>query len=94
MQNQIRTNELRIDLLRQQNESFKLSLEKLLSMNSNSSLVSEERYEEMRNQSRQEQSYRRYSFANEIVPSVRFSLQPYTFYFCMFRKQNKIHYGY
>lgn len=93
MQNQIRTNELRVDLLRQQNESLKSSLDKLLSMNNQNS-ISEERYEELRNQSRQEQSYRRYSFANETVPSVRFFLPLPLFYFGIFRKQNQIRYGY
>ena len=77
MQNQMRTNEIRIDLLRQQNESLKCSLEKLLTMNHNnnhnSSMVSEERYEELRSQSRQEPPQRRYSYANETVPSVGFS---------------------
>jgi hypothetical protein len=72
MQNQIRTNEIRIDLLRRQNESLKSSLEKLLSMN-NSSLVSEERYEELRTQSRQEQPYRRNSYGNESITPVNMS---------------------
>ncbi|CAF4735521.1 unnamed protein product [Rotaria sp. Silwood1] len=75
MQNQMRTNEIRIDLLRKQNDSLKSSLEKLLSMNNNnnsSSLVTEERYEELRNQSRQEQSYRRYSYGNEtVIPKTK-----------------------
>ncbi|CAF4350072.1 unnamed protein product, partial [Rotaria magnacalcarata] len=56
MQNQMRTNEIRIDLLRKQNDSLKSSLEKLLAVNNTSpSLVTGERYEELRNQSRQEQ---------------------------------------
>lgn len=71
MQNQIRTNEIRIDLLRKQNESLKASLEKLLSRNNNnnspSSVITEERYEELRNQSKQEQPYRRYSYSNETI---------------------------
>ncbi|CAF0967377.1 unnamed protein product, partial [Rotaria sordida] len=77
MQNQMRTNEIRIDLLRKQNDSLKSSLEKLLSMNNNnnnnnSSLVTEERYEELRSQSRQEQPYRRYSYGNEtIIPKSK-----------------------
>lgn len=72
MQNQIRTNEIRIDLLRKQNESFKSSLEKLLSVNNVSTpLVTEERYEELRNQSRQEQPYRRYSYGQEPITPVR-----------------------
>jgi len=71
MKNQIRTNEIRIDLLRRQNDSLKSSLEKLLSMNSQP-LVSEERYEELRSQSRQEQPYRRYSYGNETVTPVDF----------------------
>lgn len=72
MQNQIRTNEIRIDLLRKQNESFKSSLEKLLSVNNVSTpLVTEERYEELRNQSRQEQPYRRYSYGQETITPVR-----------------------
>jgi hypothetical protein len=71
MQNQLHTNEIRIDLLRKQNDSLKSSLEKLLLRNNNSpSMVTEERYEEIRNQSRQEQSYRRYSYGNETVTSV------------------------
>lgn len=79
MQNQIRTNEIRVDLLRRQNESLRSSLEKLLTMNHNnnnhdSSMVSEERYEELRSQSRQDQSQRRYSYANETAPSVGSSL--------------------
>jgi hypothetical protein len=76
MKNQIRTNEIRIDLLRRQNDSLKSSLEKLLSINNNSpSLVTEERYEEIRNQSRQEQPYRRYSYGNEnITPVSKFSV--------------------
>ncbi|UJR36580.1 hypothetical protein I4U23_029299 [Adineta vaga] len=73
MQNQMRTNEIRVDLLRKQNESLKRSLEKLLSMNNNnnnnnnnmSSIVTEERYEELRTQSRQETAPRRYSYGNE-----------------------------
>jgi hypothetical protein len=67
MQNQMRTNEIRIDLLRRQNDSLKSSLEKLLTMNNNnnSSSVTGERYEELRSQSRQEQPYRRYSYGNE-----------------------------
>jgi hypothetical protein len=72
MQNQMRTNEIRIDLLRKQNDSLKSSLEKLLSMNNNNSpsSITEGRYEELRNQSRQEQPYRRYSYANESVTPV------------------------
>jgi DNA repair exonuclease SbcCD ATPase subunit len=72
MQNQLRTNEIRIDLLRKQNDSLKSSLEKLLSMNNSHSppLVTEERYEELRNHSRQEQPYRRYSYGNETVTPV------------------------
>jgi hypothetical protein len=71
MQNQMRTNEIRIDLLRRQNDSLKSSIEKLLSRNNNSpSLITEERYEELRNQSRQEQPYRRYSYGNETITSV------------------------
>ncbi len=72
MQNQMRTNEIRIDLLRRQNESLKSSLEKLLSMNNNhnSSSITEERYEELRSQSRQEQPYRRYSYGNETMTLV------------------------
>ncbi len=71
MQNQLRTNEMRIELLRKQNDSLKSSLEKLLAMNSQP-LVSEERYEELRSQSRQEQPYRRYSYGNETVTPVDF----------------------
>jgi hypothetical protein len=72
MQNQIRTNEIRIDLLRRQNDSLKSSLEKLLSVNDRSTpLITEERYEELRNQSRQEQPYRRYSYGNETVTPVQ-----------------------
>ncbi|CAF0975911.1 unnamed protein product [Adineta steineri] len=71
MQNQMRTNEIRVDLLRKQNESLKISLEKLLSMHSNNnntpSLITEERYEELRSQSRQEQPHRKYSYENEIA---------------------------
>jgi len=71
MQNQMRTNEIRIDLLRRQNDSLKSSIEKLLLRNNNSpSIVTEDRYEELRNQSRQEQPYRRYSHGNEIITSV------------------------
>ena len=72
MQNQMRTNEIRIDLLRKQNDSLKSSLDKLISMNNNnnSSLITGERYEELRNQSRQEQEYRRYSYGNESVTPV------------------------
>ena len=71
MQNQIHTNELRIDLLRKQNDSLKVSLEKFLSVQNHSPpMVTEERYEELRNQSRQEQLHRRYSFANETITSV------------------------
>lgn len=74
MQNQMRTNEIRIDLLRKQNDSLKTSLEKLLSMNNGSpSSITEERYEEIRNQSRQEQRSRRYSYGNETVSSVNFT---------------------
>lgn len=77
MQNQMRTNEIRIDLLRKQNDSLKSSLEKLLSINHDSpSLVTGERYEELRNQSRQEQQqqqpYRRYSHGNESITPVKF----------------------
>ncbi|CAM2705980.1 unnamed protein product [Rotaria socialis] len=73
MQNQMRTNEIRIDLLRKQNDSLKSSLEKLLAVNNTSpSLVTGERYEELRNQSRQEQPYRRYSYSNEtIIPKSK-----------------------
>lgn len=88
MQNQIRTNEIRVDLLRRQNDSLKASLEKLLTMNHNnnhdSSMVSEERYEELRSQSRQEQPHRRYSFANETVPSVGFSHQNFRSFICIY----------
>ncbi|CAM2722578.1 unnamed protein product [Rotaria socialis] len=67
-QNQMRTNEIPIDLLRKQNDSLKSSLEKLLIVhNTSPSLVTGERYEELRNQSRQEQSYRRYSYSNESI---------------------------
>lgn len=72
MQNQIRTNEIRIDLLRKQNESLKTSLEKLLLAQQNQhsqsqvSMINEERYEELRNQSRQESMrYRRFSSGND-----------------------------
>ncbi len=71
MQNQMRTNEIRIDLLRRQNDSLKSSLEKLLSINNSSqSLVTGERYEELRSQSRQEPPDRRYSYGNETVTPV------------------------
>lgn len=81
MQNQMRTNEIRIDLLRKQNDSLKSSLEKLLSMNNNNnyynnfddhnqSSITEERYEELRNQSRPEQPQRRYSYGNEAITPV------------------------
>lgn len=70
MQNQIRTNEIRIDLLRKQNDSLKSSLAKLLSMNNTQPLVAEDRYEELRNQSKQEQPYRRYSYGNETITPV------------------------
>ncbi len=59
MQNQMRTNELHVDLLRKQNSS----LENFL-------LATEERHNELRNQSKQEQSHHRYSYANEIVTPV------------------------
>ena len=73
MQNQIRTNEIRIDLLRKQNDSLKSSLEKLLSLNNpSSSIVIEQRNDELRNQSRRQQSYRRYSYENETNTSVSF----------------------
>ena len=68
MQNQIRTNEIRIDLLRKQNQSLKSSLDKLMLVQQTafSSNVTEERYEEMRNQSRMD------SFRNESTSSVSF----------------------
>lgn len=71
MRNQMRTNEIRIDLLRKQNESLKNSLEKLILMNNTMpSMVTEERYEELRTQSRQEQEPRRYSYGNESASQV------------------------
>ncbi|CAF1394768.1 unnamed protein product [Rotaria sp. Silwood1] len=71
MQNQMRTNEFRIDSLQKQNDSLKFSLEKLQLTNNHTNplLVTEERYEKLRNQSKQEQSYRQYSHANETLPS-------------------------
>ena len=67
----MRTNEIRIDLLRKQNESLKNSIEKLLSMNTTlPTMVTEERYEELRTQSRQEQVPRKSSFVNESIASV------------------------
>ncbi|UJR09537.1 hypothetical protein I4U23_013774 [Adineta vaga] len=59
MQNQMRANELRIDLLRQQNDSFKISLENLPLSNrsTNLSRISEE------------PSHRRHSFTNEMSTS-------------------------
>jgi hypothetical protein len=74
MQNQIRTNEIRIELLRKQNDSLKLSLEKLLfvQQNSSSSTMTEQRYEQMRSQSRQEPTHRRYSHGNENTVSSAF----------------------
>jgi hypothetical protein len=69
MQNQMRTHELRIDLLQKENDSLKYSLEKFL-LSNNRPIVTEERYEELRNQSRQEQSYRQYSHVNETITSV------------------------
>lgn len=54
MQNQIRTNEIRIDLLRKQNQSLKSSLEKLTLVQQTSipNNITEERYEELRNRNR------------------------------------------
>ncbi|CAF3055254.1 unnamed protein product [Rotaria sp. Silwood2] len=74
MQTQMQTNELRIDLLQKQNDSLKFSLEQLrpTTNHTNPLLVTEERYEELRNQSRQEQSYYQYSHANETLPPVNY----------------------
>ncbi len=69
MQNQLRTNALRIDVLQKENTALKSSLEKFLLLN-NSPIVTEERYEELRSQSRQEQSYRPYAHTNETITSV------------------------
>jgi hypothetical protein len=71
MQNQMRTHELRIDLLQKENDSLKSSLEKFL-LSNNRPIVTEECYEEIRNQSRQEQSYPQYLHANKTITSVYF----------------------
>ncbi len=69
MQHQMRTHELRIDSLQKENDTLKSSLEKLL-LSNNRPTVTEERYEELRNQSRQEQPSRSYFHPHETLASV------------------------
>jgi hypothetical protein len=61
MQNQMRTNDLHIDVLQKQNDSLKTSLDKLLV--TNPPVLTEE----LRNQ-----SHRRYSYSNETVTPVNY----------------------
>ena len=73
----MQTNALRIDLLRKQNDSLKVSLETLSTTNNhdkdiNSSTVPEEHYKKLRSQSKQEQSYHRHSYTNETQTIVSY----------------------
>ncbi|CAF4434555.1 unnamed protein product, partial [Adineta steineri] len=67
MQNQMQTNELRIDLLRKQNDSLKSSLGNCLLKNNinNPSKITQE----SRDSTRHEESHRQDSLRNEIVTS-------------------------